>query len=115
VFLIAAGAVIIIAAAALYRLFIYTPAPSMGFVSLNVLPWAEVVKIENSAGGVVPLKDKPVTPCRLTLNEGTYTVYVANPAYAKPLVMTITVRNDEVQEVNKEMPGYDYRQGIPKF
>jgi tetratricopeptide (TPR) repeat protein len=114
-FLIAACAVLVIGAGVVYRFVIYTPTPQMGYVSLTVLPWAEVARIENSAGGDVPLKEKPVTPCRLFLREGTYNIHFSNPAFAKPLIITVNVKYGEIQEVRKEMPGYDYKQGIPKF
>jgi len=115
IYLIAASVILIVGVGIVYRFFIYAPTPPMGYVSLNVLPWAEVARIVNNAGGEVPLKEKHVTPCRLVLKEGTYNIHFINPAFAKPLIITINVKNEEIQEVKKEMPGYDYRQGIPKF
>jgi serine/threonine protein kinase len=116
IFLLAALLAMIIGAGLAYRfLFLVTPTPSMGYVSLNILPWAEITKIENSANEEVALDKRVITPCRLTLPAGRYTIYLANPNFAEPLILPIEVKNSEIQEVKRKMPGFDYKQIISDF
>jgi len=102
------AAVFVALAVAVYFIFFYAPGPPEGYVALNILPWAEVVKIEQEGGETIPMDEKTVTPCRLTLPEGTYAIHLRNPAFNDELVLTVTVKEDQIQEVRKEMPGFDY-------
>jgi serine/threonine protein kinase len=106
---------VLVVAAVAYRLFLYTPAPPSGTVALNILPWAEVVKIEGQGGAAVPLQGRTLTPCRLVLPEGTYSIQLTNPAADKPLVLTVQVRKDDLQNITRKMPGYDYRKFVSSY
>jgi len=113
--LIAAAVVLLAGAALVYRLFIYAPT---GYVALNILPWAEVARIENGEGqdvtGTYAGEGKIITPCRLALPEGSYKISLTNQAY-KPLTLSIAVKSGEVQEVKQKMPGFDYKNVLPRF
>jgi hypothetical protein len=49
------------------------------------------------------------------LPEGSYYIHVTNPMFAKPLIDTVTVRNNEVQLVTKKFTGFDEKQVLSKF
>ncbi len=112
---IAAGIVLVILVGVVYRLFFSAAAQPEGFVALNVLPWAEVTRITSHAGGEVPLEQKVMTPCRLTLPEGTYDLRLSNPGFPDQLVVTVVVRRGEVQEVLKTMPGFNFQKAVSAF
>ena len=113
---IAAGVVaVLIVAGVLYKTLLSTPALPHGYVALNVLPWGEVAKIVRDDGKEMPLAARTLTPCRLTLPEGSYVIQVTNPMFAKPLVDTLRVKTDEVQRVTKKFDGFDGRTALVKF
>ena len=113
---IVAGAVaLVVAAAVFYRTLLYVPPSPHGYVALNILPWGEVSKIVSDGGQEVPLPGKTVTPCRLSLPEGLYYIHVANPMFARALIDTVRVRNNEVQLVTKKFTGFDDEQVSSKF
>ena len=114
VILIAAVAVFAVAAV-VYGVFFYVSLPPEGYVSLNVLPWAEVTRIERESGGDLPLDGSVLTPCQLALPEGTYKVYCSNPAFTDPMVFTVQVRPSEVQVVTRKMPDFDPASIISQF
>jgi len=113
--LLAALAVLLALAVASYFIFVFTPGPPEGSVALNILPWAEVVRIENEGGETLPLEENTFTPCRLTLPEGTYAIHVTNPELGETIVLTVTVKEDQLQEVREKLPGYDYRSILSTF
>ena len=87
----------------------------MGEVALNVLPWAEVTKVERDPVGVVPL-DKPyVTPCRIMLPAGIYKVTCTHPQHKQPLTLKISVQKDSVLAVTQQWPGYDAAKILSQF
>jgi serine/threonine protein kinase len=114
-YVIAGALALVVVAAVLYRTVLYVPSVPQGFVALNVLPWGEVVKIVTDTGNEVRLPGKTWTPCRLTLPEGSYYIHVINPMYAKPLIDTVTVRNNEIQPVTKKFAGFDDQLVLSKF
>jgi predicted Ser/Thr protein kinase/tetratricopeptide (TPR) repeat protein len=114
-YLIAGAVVLVVVAAVLYRTVLHVPPASQGYVALNILPWGEVAKIVSNTGREVPLPGKTWTPCRLVLPEGSYYIHVTNPMFAKPLIDTVTVRNNEVQLVTKKFTGFDEKQVLSKF
>ncbi len=109
------AAVFVALAVAVYIIFFYTPGPPEGYVALNIIPWAEVVKIEQEGGKTIPMDERTVTPCRLTLPEGIYAIHLRNPAFNDVLVLTVTVKEDQIQEVREEMPGFDYESIMSTF
>ena len=114
-YLIGAVVLIAIASAVVYRLAFYVPPPPGGFVALNILPWAHVAKITVQGGGDFPLQEKTDTPCRLFLPEGSYEIQLTNPAYAKPIILSITVKKGEVQQVKKKFSEFDVQQVLSKI
>lgn len=111
----AAVLVLFIAGGVTYRLFFYTPAPPLGHVSLNVLPWAEITKIENQEGGEVLAAQKMLTPCQLSLPEGRYNIHLSNPDFNKPLIVPVDVTVGSFQEIKQKMPDFDYHQILADF
>lgn len=55
-----------------------TPVP-IGYLVIDAQPWAEVGRIEDSAGEEVPLPDDPYSPLRLELPAGNYKVTLLHP------------------------------------
>jgi hypothetical protein len=86
-----------------------------GSIALNIVPWAEVVKLERTGSGPFALQEKSVTPCLLELPEGSYTITLANPSLQTPLQVTITVKAGELQEVRRKIPGFDYQSILSTF
>ncbi|HTY57533.1 MAG TPA: protein kinase [Bacteroidota bacterium] len=114
-YLIGGAAALVVAAALFYRLVLYVPSPPRGHVRLNVLPWGEVVRVEDEKGTEVKLPGRTYTPCRLELPDGSYYIHVANPAYGGVIIDTVTVRDNDVQAVTKAFAGFDDRQVVSQF
>jgi len=114
-YVIGGGVALVIIGAVLYRVLLYVPAPAQGSVALNVLPWGEVSSIVSVTGREIPLTRKTWTPCRLTLPEGSYYIHVTNPKFPRPLIDTVTVRENEVQRVTKKFDGFDDASVLSKF
>jgi len=110
-----AAVVLIAGAVAVYRFVIYTPPPPTGYVSLNIIPWGRVTKVLSAGGAEVPLSGETVTPCRLPLPEGSYSIQIENPSYAKPLMVRVDVKNEQVQDVKKTFDGFNVQQAVLKF
>ncbi len=87
----------------------------MGAVALNVLPWAEVARVERDSTGVVALDKSYVTPCRIKLQAGSYKVTCTNPQYKQPLTLRIVIRKDSLLEVTQQWPGYDAAKILSQF
>lgn len=116
--LIAAAVFIGLVSGLLYRMFIYTETPPVGYVALNVLPWAEITKIVNGEGEEVNNLIKPgvriVTPYKLSMPPGSYKIFLKNPAFA-PLAIDIVIQQGAVQEINQKLPGFDYSKILSNF
>ena len=69
---IAVALLIVVVGGLLYRMFIYTPKPPVGYVALNIQPWAEIAKIVNVEGeevnDLIKSGVRIVTPCKLSQN-----------------------------------------------
>ncbi len=107
------GAGLLVLAAALW--YFLTPSDPVGAVALNVLPWAEIAKVESRSTGPVDLKRAYVTPCRLVLPAGTYTLTCTHPQYKRPLLVEVVVGRDSVSEVTQQWPGYDAAKILSQF
>lgn len=110
-----AAIVLLAGAVAVYRFVIYVPPAPTGYVSLNVIPWGQVTKIVSAGGSEIAVPRETVTPCRLPLPEGSYTIQIVNPSFAKALVFKVDVKNDQVQDVKKMFDGFDVQQAVLKF
>jgi hypothetical protein len=110
-----ASVVLVVGAFIVYRGIQSAPSVAHGYVALNISPWAQVTKIVDTTGAEVPFNGATVTPCRLVLPEGSYNITLSNPSFEKPLVVPISVRNDQVQEVRRKFPDFDYQQVLSKL
>jgi hypothetical protein len=115
IYVILAAVILVIAGGIVYRFVLSVPATPQGFVALNVLPWGEVTKITDAQGTEIQLRQKLVTPCRLPLPPGTFAITLTNPAFEQPLVVSVTVRQDETQEIRKTFEGFDLEKVLSTF
>ncbi len=76
---------------------IETPAPSYGFVKLNVLPWAKIVKIVNLDTNKIIYPNNLYTPCYLKLEAGNYSILVANNELNEKTTLSLKIKTDEVK------------------
>ncbi len=111
--LTAVAVVFAVVGSLLYRMFIYTPTPPLGYVALNILPWAEITKIVNAEGEeeneLVGPGVRMVTPYKLSMPPGSYKIFLRNPAF-EPLVLDVEIQQGVVQKINKKLPGFDYNE-----
>ena len=90
-----------------------------GYVALNIMPWAELVGLNNSEG--IDLKEslfqdeKIITPQRLDLLPGEYTIKLYNPDYTDTLKIPVEVRENQTTTISKKIPGFDYAQIIRNY
>jgi serine/threonine-protein kinase len=95
-----------------YRIVIYVPEPPIGYVALNILPWAEITKVVDQASQKAVKLDgnanRLVTPCRLSLPVGTYTIYLKNSIYQDSLTLSVDVKAGEVKEIREKIPAFNY-------
>jgi hypothetical protein len=113
--LIGAAAGLIVVAVVVGWLLTRSSAAPTGYVSVTVLPWAEVTLVQDRTGKAVPLGERQFTPCRLSLPEGSYNIQLSNPASDKPLVVSVDVKNGQTFTVVKKMPGFDPRKAASAF
>ncbi len=66
------------------------PAPA-GTLSIDAVPWAEVVEITDSRGETLPLPADRFTPLRLSLPEGRYRIALRRPEAAETLMIDTEV------------------------
>ena len=82
------------------------------------MPWAEVAKITDENGEEVSAisndGQKVITPCRLKLPQGKYTIYFVN-SDNQSLDVPVSVVENEVQEIKQNMPGFDYQKILSSF
>jgi serine/threonine protein kinase len=114
VLLAAAGGLLVVALVVGWFLT-RSPAASTGYVSVTVLPWAEVTLVQDRTGKAVALTERQYTPCRLALPEGAYNIQLSNPSSDKPLVVSVDVKQGQTVAVVKKMPGFDSRKAMSAF
>jgi predicted Ser/Thr protein kinase/tetratricopeptide (TPR) repeat protein len=110
-----AGIILVAAAIVAYRFFLYVPPVPVGYVALNILPYAQITRIVGTNGQEVRLPSTTTTPCRLALPEGSYDIHMVNPAYPKPLIVNVKVRNAETQDVKQKFVGFEYQQFLSRL
>jgi hypothetical protein len=104
-----------VAGGLVYRFVLYVPPSPQGFIALNVLPWGEITKITDARGAEVSLGKHVVTPCRLALPPGTFAIALSNPSFEQQLIVNVTVKQDETQEIRKSFTGFDIDKVLSTF
>ena len=105
-----AGLALLIIIAILFRPTGGTLEKRHGEVALNILPWAEVLKIVDAERNEVPLKKKTYTPCSIDLPEGSYEIELVNPELTSSMGVTVQVREGETQEIRRKFDSLDYQE-----
>jgi serine/threonine-protein kinase len=114
---VAALAVVIGTALALYALFFLNREDSAidtanGYLSLNILPWAEVVRISNNDGTDItaefPASDL-VTPTYLTLPAGKYVFAFKEPSSPDSLRIEVQIEQGKTSLINRKIRQYEYK------
>jgi hypothetical protein len=107
------GTAIVILVAVIW--YLSTPSAPTGAIALNVLPWAEVTKVESDSTGVLPLNGPCVTPCRIVLPAGKFTLTCTHPEHKRPLTLNVIIQKDSVLELTQQWPGYDPAKILTQF
>jgi serine/threonine protein kinase len=81
-----------------------------GWISLNILPWAEIQQVKDQKGNSIS-PPAIITPCKLELPVGKYQIVLANPQY-KTLTLDIEIQNNLTTVVKKKMEGFDYARAV---
>ena len=71
-----------------------------GFLKLNVLPWAKIVKINNKTTNQTKFPEDLYTPCLITLEPGNYSMVVNNVELNKDQSITFNITASEVTVLN---------------
>ncbi|HMK39591.1 MAG TPA: serine/threonine-protein kinase [Bacteroidota bacterium] len=104
------GMSLLIVLAVLMRVTVFAPGKHHGYVGLNILPWAEVLKVADADRNDFPLKRKTYTPCTLELPEGLYEIQLINPELASSMSVTVQVREGERQDIVRKFDSLDYQE-----
>jgi len=93
-----------------------TPAEVTQAVSLNVLPWAEILEVtEKSSGRKLPDLRGRFTPIHLNLPNGEYVFRVRNRAIARELSFSIPVTSQGPSDWIKSFPEFDPKAAAAEF
>jgi predicted Ser/Thr protein kinase len=114
-YIIVGAIMLAVAGGLVYRFVLYVPPSPQGFIALNVLPWGEITKITDARGAEVSLGKHVVTPCRLALPPGTFAIALSNPSFEQQLIVNVTVKQDETQEIRKSFTGFDIDKVLSTF
>jgi predicted Ser/Thr protein kinase len=112
--IIGAGVAVLIGIIALVKFVLFAPSAPQGYVALNMRPWAEVKHVMKSDGGEIALPGRMITPCRLALPPGGYTITVEHPTYGSQTI-SVTVPVDGLQEINQAFPTFDAGKAVSVF
>ncbi len=85
-------------------------------VSLNVLPWAEILEVTEKGSGrkLTELRGR-FTPIHLTLPNGEYLFRVRNRAMARELSFSISVTSKGPSQLVKSFPEFDPKAAVTEF
>jgi predicted Ser/Thr protein kinase len=114
ILLIAAAVALVVVGFVLWKFVFSTSGVPQGYIALNVRPWGEVTHIVQAGGGEVSFPKPAITPCRLALPPGTYTITVSNPALGSQ-DFTVTVSVGGVQEVNQAFTKFNPEEAVGAF
>jgi hypothetical protein len=112
--IIGAGVLALIAVILLVKFVFLAPSTPQGYVALNMRPWAEVTHVVKSDGGEITLPRPMMTPCRLTLPPGGYTITVEHPTFGSQTI-SITVTDGGLQDINQSFPKFDAARAVSAF
>jgi serine/threonine protein kinase len=85
-------------------------------VSLNVLPWAEILEVtEKSSGRKLPELAGRVTPVHLNLANGEYVFRVRNSAIGRELTFSVAVAPGKPLQFVKRFPEFDPKVAAAEF
>jgi len=76
---------------------IESPSLSYGFVKLNVLPWAKIVKIVNLDTNKITYPNNLYTPCYLKLESGNYSILITNDELNEKTTLSLKIKSGEVK------------------
>ena len=84
--------------------------PAAGWLSVNVQPWAEIASIKDQKGQDVPVTVS-MTPCRLQLQPGSYTLTLRNPQFETRTVQ-VEIKSQQITLVQEKLKGFDYARAV---
>ena len=90
--------------------------PATGELFVDATPWAQVMRVQRADGTSVALPSNDITPIRLTVPAGSYTIVLRNQAGATQTV-TATVdagRRKDVTAQFDSISASDYLKGIKR-
>jgi predicted Ser/Thr protein kinase len=112
--MIGVGVAILIAIILFVKFVILAPSTPQGYVALNMRPWAEVKHVVKSDGSEVPLPQPMMTPCRLALPPGAYTITFEHPTFGAQTI-SVKVTDGGLQEINQAFPKFDAEKALTVF
>lgn len=74
-----------------------------GYLKLNVLPWAQIVKITNTTLNKSFSPIELYTPCYLELDSGNYLISIVNPVLNKTASIEFDIRESEITTINRKL------------
>ena len=81
-----------------------------GWLTLNIQPWAEVTQIKDEKGNEVPAPIN-ITPCKMQLLPGKYSVIVRNPQFETKTLL-VEIKSNENTLVQDTLKGFDYARAV---
>lgn len=83
---------------------------AMGWLALNVQPWAEIAGIKDDKGRFIN-PPSTITPCRMELEPGTYEITLTNKQF-KPMIVKVEVKRNETTLIHRTMEGFDHEKAV---
>lgn len=84
--------------------------PAEGWLTVNVQPWAEITSIKDQKGQDMPVA-AVMTPCRVQLPPGTYTVILRNPQFETRTVQ-VEIKSQQTTVIQETLKGFDYARAV---
>lgn len=75
----------------------------LGYLRLNILPWAQIVKITNKTSNKSFSPTELYTPCYMELDSGNYLISVVNPVLNKTASIEVEIREGEITTVSRKL------------
>lgn len=84
--------------------------PAEGWLTVNVQPWAEITSIKDQKGQDMPVS-AVMTPCRVQLPPGTYTVILKNPQFETRTIQ-VEIKSQQTTLIQETLKGFDYARAV---